>query len=57
MHKKLFLAHKNCPVCLKDFAWRKKWQSCWENVLYCSKRCQKNKKQLTVGKIDESKTS
>jgi hypothetical protein len=57
MHKKLFLAHKNCPVCQKDFAWRKKWQSCWENVLYCSKRCQKNKKQLTVGKIDESKTS
>ncbi|MDX1783971.1 MAG: DUF2256 domain-containing protein, partial [Aequorivita vladivostokensis] len=23
--------------------WRKKWERDWENVVYCSKKCQKNK--------------
>nr|WP_166369029.1 DUF2256 domain-containing protein [Psychromonas sp. SA13A] len=44
MHKKLTLAHKTCLTCEKDFAWRKKWRSCWERVLYCSERCRRNKK-------------
>ena len=27
----------------KRFDWRKKWQACWENVLYCSERCRRHK--------------
>ncbi|HBW99235.1 MAG TPA: DUF2256 domain-containing protein, partial [Pseudoalteromonas sp.] len=32
-----------CPVCNKPFAWRKKWQRDWDNVIYCSERCKRNK--------------
>ncbi|WP_346010173.1 DUF2256 domain-containing protein [Pseudoalteromonas sp. MIP2626] len=31
-----------CPICNKPFAWRKKWQRDWDNVIYCSKRCKCN---------------
>ena len=34
---------KICPVCKREFSWRKKWERDWENVIYCSKLCQKKK--------------
>ncbi|MGR5388017.1 DUF2256 domain-containing protein [Vibrio crassostreae] len=43
MHKKPHLPTKRCPVCQKPFAWRKKWQRCWDAVIYCSERCRRNK--------------
>jgi len=43
-HKKPFLPEKNCPVCNKPFAWRKKWQRDWSAVIYCSERCRRNVK-------------
>ncbi|WP_376691677.1 DUF2256 domain-containing protein [Wenzhouxiangella sp. EGI_FJ10409] len=33
------LPTKTCPVCLRPFSWRRKWQDCWDEVRYCSKRC------------------
>ena len=33
------LPEKICPVCSRPFAWRKKWERCWEQVRYCSDRC------------------
>lgn len=39
MRKKADLPTKTCPVCQKPFAWRKKWDRDWDNVIYCSKRC------------------
>ncbi|MFM8952940.1 MAG: DUF2256 domain-containing protein [Planctomycetaceae bacterium] len=33
------LPHKPCVVCGRPFAWRKKWERCWEQVRYCSDRC------------------
>ncbi|MCG7534995.1 DUF2256 domain-containing protein [Pseudoalteromonas rubra] len=41
--KKSQLPQKTCPVCLRPFSWRKKWQRDWPNVKYCSKRCAGNK--------------
>jgi len=38
-------AEKQCPVCQRPFAWRKKWQRDWDNVIYCSKRCQNEKRK------------
>ncbi len=38
------LPEKICKVCLRPFKWRKKWRHNWENVVYCSKKCQSNKK-------------
>ncbi|MEC7891630.1 MAG: DUF2256 domain-containing protein [Pseudomonadota bacterium] len=35
---------KICKVCKKPFSWRKKWERDWENVIYCSERCRRNKK-------------
>jgi hypothetical protein len=37
------LPTKTCPVCNRDFEWRKKWEDDWENVTYCSERCRRNK--------------
>ncbi|MDA9029100.1 DUF2256 domain-containing protein [Candidatus Pseudothioglobus singularis] len=34
---------KICKTCSKPFTWRKKWGKDWENVLYCSERCRRNK--------------
>ncbi|MFL2755124.1 MAG: DUF2256 domain-containing protein [Gammaproteobacteria bacterium] len=33
-----------CKVCNKPFSWRKKWERDWENVIYCSEKCRRNKK-------------
>ena len=30
---------KHCVICGREFAWRKKWQHCWDTVKYCSKQC------------------
>ncbi|WP_427449982.1 DUF2256 domain-containing protein [Litorimonas sp. WD9-15] len=43
-HKKLNLPTKMCPFCERPFAWRKKWERDWDNVIYCSKRCQRESK-------------
>ena len=37
--KKAHLPEKICPVCLRAFSWRKKWEKAWPEVKYCSKRC------------------
>ncbi|MEX1187816.1 MAG: DUF2256 domain-containing protein [Bacteroidia bacterium] len=40
--KKQNLPSKICPICLRPFFWRKKWESNWDLVIYCSKRCRLN---------------
>ena len=42
-HRKGNLPTKVCPVCNREFEWRKKWEDDWENVKYCSQRCRRNK--------------
>ncbi|WP_115124091.1 DUF2256 domain-containing protein [Marinirhabdus gelatinilytica] len=42
-HKKTNLPSKTCPVCVRPFSWRKKWENNWDTVVYCSERCQRNK--------------
>ncbi|WP_290847410.1 DUF2256 domain-containing protein [Henriciella sp.] len=39
MVRKSDLPQKTCPVCQRPFSWRKKWESVWDEVIYCSKRC------------------
>ena len=41
--KKAHLPQKICCVRQRPFTWRKKWERDWENVKYCSKRCQNQK--------------
>ncbi|KPW13841.1 hypothetical protein ALO42_100644 [Pseudomonas syringae pv. atrofaciens] len=42
--KKSELPVKTCVVCGLPFTWRKKWARCWDEVLYCSERCRRNKR-------------
>ncbi len=42
-HKKVNLPQKICPVCQRPFTWRKKWEKDWEQVIYCSERCRREK--------------
>ncbi|WP_293936058.1 DUF2256 domain-containing protein [Iodobacter sp.] len=42
-HHKRNLPQKSCPVCMRPFFWRKKWEQNWEAVKYCSVRCAKRK--------------
>lgn len=37
------LPEKTCRVCGLPFAWRKKWEDCWDEVKYCSERCRRNR--------------
>lgn len=45
MHKKPHLPHKSCKHCGLDFAWRKKWERCWDEVKFCSERCKREHKR------------
>lgn len=42
--KKSDLPKKNCVVCARPFAWRKKWALCWDEVKYCSERCRRQRR-------------
>ncbi len=35
------LPTKLCPVCKREFTWRKKWERDWGRVVYCSERCRR----------------
>lgn len=34
---------KTCPSCGRHFSWRARWAECWDDVVYCSKRCRREK--------------
>lgn len=34
---------KVCLVCGRNFEYRKKWEKVWDEVLYCSDACRRNK--------------
>lgn len=42
--KKQNLPTKICISCQKEFVWRKKWERDWEQVKFCSKKCQSSYK-------------
>lgn len=41
---KSHLPSKPCTVCGRPMSWRKAWAKNWEQVLYCSEACRRNKK-------------
>ncbi|MEI6341824.1 MAG: DUF2256 domain-containing protein [Verrucomicrobiota bacterium] len=42
-HKKPHLPTKDCIACGRPFAWRKKWERCWDDVRYCSDACRRGR--------------
>ncbi|MCA0359903.1 MAG: DUF2256 domain-containing protein [Armatimonadetes bacterium] len=44
------LPTKVCAVCGRPFAWRKKWESVWDEVKYCSERCRRRRNQTGGGR-------
>ncbi|MAS95756.1 MAG: hypothetical protein CMO55_21345 [Verrucomicrobiales bacterium] len=51
--KKQHLPEKICLVCGRPFKWRKKWESCWDEVKYCSERCRRNRSARRNDGTDE----
>ncbi|MDC0611068.1 DUF2256 domain-containing protein [Vibrio sp.] len=45
---KSHLPTKVCVVCGRSFTWRKKWQTCWDEVKYCSEKCRRNRNIASV---------
>ena len=45
MLKKSELPRKTCPVCERPFAWRAKWKKNWDEVVYCSERCRRQRRR------------
>merc|ERR1711916_416146 len=39
------LPSKMCETCERPFTWRKKWESCWDDVKTCSKRCKAERRR------------
>ncbi|WP_442887907.1 DUF2256 domain-containing protein [Congregicoccus parvus] len=39
MRRKRDLPTKTCVVCGRPFAWRKKWERCWQEITTCSDAC------------------
>ena len=49
MRRKGDLPQKIGAQCARPFAWRKKWERCWEEVRFCSKRCRSEFKAANPG--------
>lgn len=51
MVKNIKSESKICPICKRPFANRKKWKSrnSWEEIVYCSDKCRKNKRATPKG--------
>lgn len=45
---------KICQSCGRTIEWRKKWENCWEEVSYCSKRCRKSKPTQIDRKLEQA---
>jgi len=43
MRRKADLPTRTCRQCGRPFAWRKKWEKVWDQVLYCSDACRRGK--------------
>jgi len=50
--KKSELPRKICPVCRREFAWRKKWSRDWDQVIYCSDACRNGTPRGKILSID-----
>ena len=57
MRRKADLPEKTCEVCGRSFVWRRKWARDWEQVRYCSERCQREAKRLRRAQPAGSGTS
>ncbi|MEL7032948.1 MAG: DUF2256 domain-containing protein [Pseudomonadota bacterium] len=42
---KATLPSKICPVCERPFNWRKKWARNWDEIVYCSERCRRQRRK------------
>jgi len=52
MRRKGDLPVKTCAQCGRPMVWRKAWARNWENVLYCSDRCQAEAKKARARTAD-----
>lgn len=46
--------HKTCRTCGRVIEWRKKWESCWDEVRYCSTLCRQSKPNAVDRKLEKT---
>ncbi|WP_072789244.1 DUF2256 domain-containing protein [Ferrithrix thermotolerans] len=42
---KAHLPRKTCKVCGREMVYRKRWRDTWNEVLYCSERCRRDRRK------------
>ena len=42
------IPEKTCASCGRSITWRKKWESCWNEIRYCSDACRRRKQDSTA---------
>lgn len=47
------LPEKICAFCARRFTWRKKWESCWDEVRMCSDACRRNARNKRLRELEE----
>lgn len=45
---------KTCATCGRTIEWRKKWDSAWDALRYCSDRCRRHKPSALDGQLEEA---
>ena len=45
---------KPCAWCGRRITWRKKWETNWEDVRYCSQQCRRQRRLEVDAKLEES---
>lgn len=45
------LPSKPCKACGREMSWRKAWARNWDQVLYCSDACRRNKTGKTTSHV------
>lgn len=53
-HKRMQIPEKPCAHCGRNFAWRKKWASNWDDVKYCSDLCRRSKRPELDRQLEET---
>lgn len=53
MIRKADLPRKTCAACGREMVWRRRWADVWDEVRYCSARCQREAKRHRAAKSND----
>ena len=48
------IPEKTCVSCGRGITWRKKWETCWDDIRYCSDACRRRKPGFAASALEEA---